>query len=121
MQHETVDNLYDKIGALTVNELLALTNMLTEKFSLNIGVQPLAHVPAQQSTRYKVLIEALNGNKIAIIKAVKEIKGLGLKESKDFVDTIVGREEIFDDYNQAQEVLNTYNQIGLKAVMTEIE
>ena len=59
-------------------------------------------------------------NKIEVIKSVRQLKGLGLKESKDFVDTIVGKEEIFEDFDQANELYNSYSQVGLKVTLTEI-
>lgn len=125
MQNEKIEALYNQIGHLTVNDLLALTEMLKEKYSLDL-TNGFTHVVADSAKtdepkRYKISVQSIGDNKVAAIKAVKEIKALGLKESKDFVDNIVGRDEIIDNFDEAQEVFNTYQKIGFKVLMTEIE
>lgn len=124
MQNEKLENLYDQIVHLKMTELVELTNMLTERLSLRIigGFSTTLQnvVKAEEKKQYKVSVEGIGDNKIEVIKSVRQVKGLGLKESKDFVDTVVGKEEIFDDKEQADELFNTYNKIGLKVSLTEI-
>lgn len=107
-----------------MTELVELTNMLNTRLSLRIigGFSTTLQnvVKVEEKKQYKVSVEGIGDNKIEVIKSVRQVKGLGLKESKDFVDTIVGKEEIFDDKEQADELFNTYNQIGLKVSLTEI-
>lgn len=122
MQKEIIDNLMVQIGSLTVNELLTLTETLKEKYSLDLStfsynMGDVAPIDVKKS--YKISVEGIGDNKIAVIKAVREVKGLGLKESKDFVETIVGQTETFDNEIEAQDVFNMYQKIGLKVVMTE--
>jgi large subunit ribosomal protein L7/L12 len=124
MQNEKIEGLYNQIGHLTVNDLLALTEMLKEKYSLDLSSGFTHHVNDVQTNevkRYKISVQSIGDNKIAVIKAVKEVKGLGLKESKDFVDTIVGRDEVFDNETEAQALFNTYQKIGLVVSMTEVD
>lgn len=124
MQNEKIEDLMDQIGHLTVNDLLALTETLKKKYDLDLsnGFMPtLVDTTKVEKKTFKVSVESIGENKIAVIKAVKEIKGLGLKESKDFVDTIVGRVETFDDETEAQAVFNTYQKIGLVVSMIEVD
>lgn len=124
MQNEKIEDLMGQIGHLTVNDLLALTETLKKKYDLDLsnGFMPtLVDTTKVEKKTFKVSVESIGENKIAVIKAVKEIKGLGLKESKDFVDTIVGRVETFDDEIEAQAVFNTYQKIGLVVSMIEVD
>lgn len=123
MQNEKLENLYNDIVHLKMSELVELTNMLTERLSLRVigsFSNNLQSVVKVEEKKYKVSVEGITANKIEVIKSVRQLKGLGLKESKDFVDTIVGKEEIFEDFDQANELYNSYNQVGLKVTLTEI-
>lgn len=123
MQNEKLENLYNDIVHLKMSELVELTNMLTERLSLRVigsFSNTLQSVVKVEEKKYKVSVEGITANKIEVIKSVRQLKGLGLKESKDFVDTIVGKEEIFEDFDQANELYNSYSQVGLKVTLTEI-
>lgn len=124
MQNEKLENLYDQIVHLKMSELVELTEMLKDRLSLRIigGFSTTLEnvVKVEDKKRYMISVEAISGNKIEVIKAIKEVKGLGLKESKEFVDNIVGKTETFDDLDQANELLNTYEKFGLKVALTEV-
>lgn len=84
--------LVDSIEKLTVMELAELVKLLEEKF----GVSAAAPVmmagagagagAAEEKSTFDVELAEAGGNKIAVIKVVREITGLGLKEAKDMVD-----------------------------------
>ena len=90
----TKDQLIEEISAMSVLEMAELVKALEEKF----GVSAAAHVAvaaagaaapaaaAEEKTEFNVVLTSAGANKIAVIKVVREITGLGLKEAKDLVD-----------------------------------
>ncbi len=98
---EKINNIVDSISNLTVLELSELVKQLEEKFGIqagSIGFMPqMAMAAAQtggqaaaqeQKTEFSVILTNAGANKIQVIKVVREITGLGLKEAKDFVDSL---------------------------------
>lgn len=124
MQNENIENVYNQIVGLKMSELVELSNLLTKRLGLNVMGSLINTMQdnAQEEIKkqYKVFVEAIGDNKIESIKNVRLFKGLGLKESKDFVENVVGREEIFDEKEQAEELFDTYNKIGFKVSITEV-
>jgi large subunit ribosomal protein L7/L12 len=70
----------DKIASMTVLELSELIKAMEEKF----GVSAAAVV--EEQTEFTVILSSFGENKVNVIKAVRELTGLGLKEAKDLVD-----------------------------------
>ena len=95
---EKVEKLVEQVGVLSVMELSELVKALEEKFGVTAmpvmaaGAAPAAGAGAaaegaEEKSEYNVVIVAAGEQKIAVIKAVREIKpDLGLKEAKDLVD-----------------------------------
>jgi large subunit ribosomal protein L7/L12 len=73
--------ILDKIGSMTVLELSELIKAMEEKFGVSA-----AAAPAEEKTEFTVVLAAIGENKVNVIKAVRELTGLGLKEAKDLVD-----------------------------------
>ena len=91
----TKDQLIEAISGLTVIELSELVKSLEEKFGVSAAapVAVAAAAPAagaaaavEEKTEFNVVLAAAGANKINVIKVVREITGLGLKEAKDLVD-----------------------------------
>lgn len=124
MQNENIENVYNQIVGLKMSELVELSNLLTQRLGLNVMgslVNTLqSNAQVETNKQYKVSVESIGDNKIEAIKNVRLFKGLGLKESKDFVENVVGKEEIFDEKEQAEELFDTYNRIGFKVSITEM-
>lgn len=90
-----VEEIVDKIAGMTVLELSELKTALEEKFGVTaaapMGV-PMMAMPggaaevAEEKTSFDVILESAGDAKLAVIKAVREVTGLGLKEAKDLVD-----------------------------------
>ena len=78
----TNEEILDAIASKTVLEISELIKMMGDKF----GVSAAAAAPAEEKTEFDVVLEAAGSNKIATIKAVRELTGLGLKEAKDLVE-----------------------------------
>lgn len=88
---EKIDNIVAAVEELTVLELNELVKAIEEKFGVSAAA-PVAVVAAaggaaaEEKTEFDVILAEVGGNKMAVIKAVKEITGLGLKEAKELVD-----------------------------------
>ena len=91
---EKVTNLIEEIKSLTVLELSELVKACEEEFGVSASAPAAVAVAAPvaggaaaaEKTEFDVVLKSAGGNKVAVIKAVKEITGLGLKEAKELVD-----------------------------------
>lgn len=91
---EKVTNLIEEVKSLTVLELSELVKALEEEFGVSaaapavaVTAAPAAAAPAaEEKTEFDVVLKSAGANKINVIKVVKEITGLGLKEAKALVD-----------------------------------
>lgn len=89
-----VKTLAESLVSLTVKEVQELAEFLKSEY----GIQPAAvsvaagagdsaaAAPVEEKTSFNVILKAPGANKLGIVKIVKEITGLGLKEAKDLVD-----------------------------------
>ncbi len=87
--------ILDAIANMTVLELSQLIKDLEEKFGVSAAAAAVtvaapaaggAAAAAEEQTEFTVVLSAIGDNKVNVIKAVREITGLGLKEAKDLVD-----------------------------------
>ena len=86
--------ILDKIASMTVLELSDLIKAMEEKFGVSAAAAvavaaPAAGAPAaavEEKTEFTVVLTAAGENKVNVIKAVRELTSLGLKEAKDLVD-----------------------------------
>lgn len=90
---EKITNIIEEVKALTVLELSELVKAIEEEFGVSaaapvaVAAAPAAEATAAvEKTDFDVVLKAVGPNKIAVIKAVREITGLGLKEAKELVD-----------------------------------
>src|SRR5436309_12072457 len=93
-----VQNIIEEIEGLTLLEASELVKGLEEAFGVSAaaaavaaapaagGGAAAAAAPAEEKTEFNVILTAIGGNKIGVIKAVREITSLGLKEAKDLVE-----------------------------------
>lgn len=93
MANEKITAIVEEIKALTLLELNELVKAVEEDFG--VSAAPVAAVAvggaapaaaAEEKTEFDVILASFGGNKLAVIKAVREITGLGLKEAKDLVE-----------------------------------
>ena len=80
----TNEEILDAIASKTVLEISELIKMMEDKFGVSAAAAGGA--AAEEKTEFDVVLEAAGSNKIACIKAVRELTGLGLKEAKDLVE-----------------------------------
>ncbi len=90
---DKVVKLIEDVKALTVLELSELVKALEEEFGVSAAAPvavaaaaPVAVAAAEEKTEFDVILKAAGANKIQVIKVVREITGLGLKEAKEVVD-----------------------------------
>ena len=92
----SVDELLDQIGSLTLLEAADLKSKREEKFGVTAAA-PVAAVAvaggaaaggdAEEKTEFDVVLESVGDKKINVLKIVRELTGLGLKEAKELVDS----------------------------------
>jgi large subunit ribosomal protein L7/L12 len=90
------DEILEAIGNMSVFELADLIEAFKSKFNVTISAAPAAAAPggggaaaapaAEEQTEFTVTLKDAGAKKIQVIKVVREITGLGLKEAKDLVD-----------------------------------
>ncbi len=83
--------LVDELSALTVMEAADLSKMLEEKWGVSAAVAAVAAAPVaaaaeEEKDEFDVILAEAGANKINVIKEIRTITGLGLKEAKDLVD-----------------------------------
>lgn len=87
--------ILDAIASMTVLELSQLIKEMEEKFGVSAAAAAVvaaaptagaAAVPAEEQTEFSVILTAAGDSKVNVIKVVRTITGLGLKEAKDLVD-----------------------------------
>ena len=91
-----VDTIFDELGKMTVLELVELKNKIEEEWGITAaapvavaagGVPAGGGDAAEEKTSFDVVLTEAGGQKIQVIKVVRAITGLGLKEAKDLVDS----------------------------------
>ena len=91
---DKVAQLIEQFKSLTVLELSEVVKALEEEFGVSaaapmaVAAAPAAAAatPAEEKTEFDVILKAAGDNKMKVVKAVKDLTGLGLKEAKDVVD-----------------------------------
>jgi len=88
-----LQKLVDQLSTLTVLEASELSKMLEEKWGVSAAsmaapaaVAAVAGAPVEEKTEFDVILSAAGEKKINVIKVVRELTGLGLKEAKDLVE-----------------------------------
>jgi large subunit ribosomal protein L7/L12 len=91
MASEKIMNFVEEIKKLSVLELSELVDAIQEEFGVTAAVAApaagAAGAAAEEKTEFDVVLTSFGDAKMAVIKAVKEITGLGLKESKELVES----------------------------------
>jgi len=90
------EDILEAVGAMSVMDLNDLVKAFEEKFGVSAAAMAVAGpagggaaggaAAAEEQTEFTVVLSEVGANKVGVIKAVREITGLGLKEAKDLVD-----------------------------------
>ena len=93
MASEKITNILEEIKTLTILELADLVKAVEEEFGVSaaapvaaVGVAAAAAPAAEEKTEFDVILASFGAKKLDVIKAVREITGLGLKDAKDLVE-----------------------------------
>jgi large subunit ribosomal protein L7/L12 len=89
------DEILEAIGNMTVLEVVDLISAMEEKFGVTAAAAVAAPAaggvaeaaPVEEQTEFDVVLASFGANKVAVIKAVRSLTGLGLKEAKDAVES----------------------------------
>ena len=92
------DEIIDAIGSMSVAELADLIETFKTKFNVTVsavaagpgGGGGAAAAAVEEQTEFDVILKEVGGKKIQVIKVVRELTGLGLKEAKDLVEGVPG-------------------------------
>ena len=93
MAHEKITSILETLDTLTVIELSELVSAVEERYGVSAAAAVAVAAPAEggaaaaeEQTEFDVILTSAGAAKINVIKAVREITGLGLKEAKELVD-----------------------------------
>ena len=89
MASEKITAMIEEVKTLTVLELAELVHALEEEFGVSAAAAAVAAPAAaaeEEKTEFDVVLKSAGANKIAVIKVVRAVTGLGLKEAKELVD-----------------------------------
>ena len=113
------DQLIEAISSMSVIELSELVKALEEKFGVSAAVAPAAAVvagtapaAAEEKTEFNVILVSVGASKINVIKVVREVTGLGLKESKDLVDGAPKTVNENVAKAEAEEIKKKFTEVG---------
>ena len=119
-----IKKIIEDVKAMTVVELNDLVKAIEEEFGVSAAAMAVAAPAAgagaaaeEEKTEFNVVLAELGANKIAVIKVVREITGLGLAESKAMAETpnAVVKEGIAKE--AAEEMVKKFAEAGAKAVL----
>jgi large subunit ribosomal protein L7/L12 len=90
------EEILDAIGNMTVLEVVDLIKAMEDKFGVTAAAAVMAGpaapaaeaAPVEEQTEFNVILTSFGANKVAVIKAVRALTGLGLKEAKDAVEGV---------------------------------
>ena len=118
----TKEEIIDAVGSMSVMDLNDLVKAFEEKFGVSAAAMAVAGpagaaggAAAEEQTEFTVNLLEAGANKVSVIKAVREITGLGLKEAKDLVDGAPKPIKEAVDKKTAEEAKKKLEEAGAKA------
>ena len=119
----TIEQIIEAIKNMTVLELNDLVKACEEEFGVSAAA-PVAVVGAagaaaaeEEKTEFTVVLEAAGGEKIKVIKAVRELTGLGLKEAKELVDGAPSNVKEGVEKAEAEAIKKQLEEVGATVVL----
>lgn len=116
----SIEQIVEEVGNMSVVDVVELVKAMEEKFGVSAAAVAVAAAPAagaagaapaeEEKTEFDVVMSSFGANKVAVIKAVRAITSLGLKEAKDLVEGVpasikegVSKDEAEDFKKQLEE------------------
>lgn len=116
------DDILDTIAGMTVLEVTELVEAMEEKFGVTASVTAAPAVAAageaavaEEQTEFDVIMPSFGENKVSVIKAVRALTGLGLKEAKDLVEGVPATVKEGISKDEAEEVKQKLEEAGATA------
>ena len=116
------EEFINQLSGLTVVELVTLTKALEEKWGVKAAPVAMAAAPAaagaapaaaaEEKTEFTVVLKGGGANKIGVIKVVREVTGLGLKDAKDLVDGAPKEVKAGVNKTEAQDIEKKLKEAG---------
>jgi large subunit ribosomal protein L7/L12 len=128
-KHMSVDTIIAEIEKLNVLELVELTKTLQEKWGVSaapVSAGPAVAVateaapaaaPAEEKTEFDAILSEVGPNKINVIKVVRELTGLGLKEAKAVVDEAPKPIKEGVSKEEAEQIAQKMSEVGAKVTI----
>ncbi len=118
----TKDDILEAVASMSVMDLNDLVKAFEEKFGVSAAAVAVAAGPAaggaaaaEEKTEFDVILTEAGANKVSVIKAVRELTGLGLKEAKDTVDGAPKAVKEGVSKAEAEEAKKKLEEAGAKA------
>ena len=120
---EKIAAMIEEVKGLTVVELAELVHALEETFGVSAAAAAVAAPAAgageaaEEKTEFDVVLKDVGSNKIAVIKVVRALTGLGLKEAKEIVDNVPKTLKEAVSKEDAEKYINDLKEAGATAEM----
>jgi large subunit ribosomal protein L7/L12 len=118
------EELLETIGGMTVLELSEFVEVFKEKFNVTAvaaapmaGMMPAAAEEAEEQTEFDVVLEGIGDKKIQVIKVVREVTSLGLKEAKEVVDGAPSTVKEGVSKDEAEQIKAKLEDVGAAAAL----
>ena len=123
MTKHTKDDILNAISEMSVMEIVELVKAMEEKFGVSAAVAAVpvagaaagAAAPVEEQTEFKVMMTSFGANKVNVIKVIRQITGLGLKEAKDLVEGIPAEVKSGLKKPEAEEIKKQLEEAGATA------
>jgi len=118
------EEILETIANMSVMEVVDLVKAMEEKFGVSAAAATVAvaaaggaaaNAGAEEKTEFDVVMTAFGDNKVAVIKVVREITGLGLKEAKDMVEAVPAKIKSGVAKQEAEEIKKRLEEAGAAA------
>ena len=107
-----IKNIVEEIKTLSVMELADLVHAIEEEFGVSAAAPGAGAPAAEEKTEFDVILTEAGASKINVIKVVKEITGLGLKEAKELVDNAPKAVKEGASKEEAEEIKTKLTEAG---------
>lgn len=118
----SAQEIIDALKEMSVIELNDLVKAVEDEFGVSaaagvVVAGPAAAAPAEEKTEFNVELTDIGPNKVKVIKVVREITGLGLKEAKDLVDGAPKMVKEGATKEEAEEIKKKLEEVGAKVTL----
>lgn len=120
------DDILNAIAEMSVMDVCDLVKMMEDKFGVSAAAAVAVAAPvaggagaaqAEEKTEFNVMLEAFGDNKVNVIKVVREVTGLGLKEAKDLVEAAPSVVKEGVAKKDAEDMVKKLTEAGAKAAI----